>query len=96
MSHTRRDVPGTAFRSSTDHQLPIDMGGGEGKCLYIDTEGTFVCLARGPATDRSVLYAFSQWLSALGLMERRCWITLHMRAPTMPTTNLTCLCRRLR
>jgi len=24
-------------------QLPIEMGGGEGKCLYIDTEGTFVC-----------------------------------------------------
>lgn len=23
-------------------QLPIDMGGGEGKCLFIDTEGTFV------------------------------------------------------
>ena len=22
-------------------QLPADMGGGEGKCLYIDTEGTF-------------------------------------------------------
>lgn len=22
-------------------QLPIDMGGGEGKCLYIDSEGTF-------------------------------------------------------
>ena len=22
-------------------QLPIDAGGGEGKCLYIDTEGTF-------------------------------------------------------
>lgn len=22
-------------------QLPMDMGGGEGKCLYIDTEGTF-------------------------------------------------------
>ena len=22
-------------------QLPIDVGGGEGKCLYIDTEGTF-------------------------------------------------------
>ena len=22
-------------------QLPIDMGGGEGKALYIDTEGTF-------------------------------------------------------
>ncbi len=22
-------------------QLAIDSGGGEGKCLYIDTEGTF-------------------------------------------------------
>ena len=22
-------------------QLPVDLGGGEGKCLYIDTEGTF-------------------------------------------------------
>ena len=22
-------------------QLPLDMGGGEGKALYIDTEGTF-------------------------------------------------------
>jgi len=22
-------------------QLPIEQGGGEGKCLYIDTEGTF-------------------------------------------------------
>jgi DNA repair protein RAD51 len=22
-------------------QLPVEMGGGEGKCLYIDTEGTF-------------------------------------------------------
>lgn len=31
-------------------QLPIDSGGGEGKCLFIDTEGTFrperlVCIA---------------------------------------------------
>lgn len=25
-------------------QLPIDMGGGEGKCLFIDTEGTFVSI----------------------------------------------------
>ena len=24
-----------------DKQLPVSMGGGEGKCLYIDTEGTF-------------------------------------------------------
>ena len=22
-------------------QLPIDMGGGEGKAMYVDTEGTF-------------------------------------------------------
>lgn len=22
-------------------QLPVDMGGGEGKCMFIDTEGTF-------------------------------------------------------
>jgi DNA repair protein RAD51 len=22
-------------------KLPVSMGGGEGKCLYIDTEGTF-------------------------------------------------------
>ena len=22
-------------------QLPLEMGGGEGKCMYIDTEGTF-------------------------------------------------------
>jgi len=22
-------------------QLPIEQGGGEGKCMYIDTEGTF-------------------------------------------------------
>ena len=22
-------------------QLPIDNGGAEGKCLYVDTEGTF-------------------------------------------------------
>ena len=28
------------FRAVTC-QLPIDRGGGEGKCLYIDTEGTF-------------------------------------------------------
>ncbi|EPY52543.1 recombinase Rhp51 [Schizosaccharomyces cryophilus OY26] len=29
------------FRTAVTCQLPIDMGGGEGKCLYIDTEGTF-------------------------------------------------------
>ena len=27
--------------SQADSKLPVSMGGGEGKCLYIDTEGTF-------------------------------------------------------
>lgn len=29
-------------------QLPFDMGGGEGKCLYIDTEGTFRYVSTRP------------------------------------------------
>jgi RecA/RadA recombinase len=28
-------------RARTQCQLPIDQGGGEGKAMYIDTEGTF-------------------------------------------------------
>jgi len=32
-------------RADVCAQLPIDMGGGEGKCLFIDTEGTFVSSA---------------------------------------------------
>jgi DNA repair protein RAD51 len=28
-------------QTKTPTQLPTSMGGGEGKCLYIDTEGTF-------------------------------------------------------
>lgn len=36
-------VPSRCVDCSTSlpTQLPIDNGGGEGKCLYIDTEGTF-------------------------------------------------------
>ena len=36
-------VPSCCLDCSTSlpMQLPIDNGGGEGKCLYIDTEGTF-------------------------------------------------------
>ena len=42
----RRLHPGDAVvllltRERAVLQLPIDQGGGEGKCLYIDTEGTF-------------------------------------------------------
>ena len=32
---------GCCFTVLPFSQLPIDSGGGEGKCLYIDTEGTF-------------------------------------------------------
>ena len=31
----------STFSFSFSSQLPIDNGGGEGKCLYIDSEGTF-------------------------------------------------------
>lgn len=29
------------YQLSVVCQLPADMGGGEGKCIWIDTEGTF-------------------------------------------------------
>ncbi len=34
-------VPLPPHNDFIEFQLPIDNGGGEGKCLYIDTEGTF-------------------------------------------------------
>ena len=33
-------------------QLPVEQGGGEGKCLYIDTEGTFRSERLLPVADR--------------------------------------------
>ena len=36
-------------------QLPFDMGGGEGKCMYIDTEGTFRSAWLRPLPPPSVL-----------------------------------------
>ena len=33
-------------------QLPVNMGGGEGKCLYIDTEGTFRPTRLAPIAER--------------------------------------------
>lgn len=30
-----------AHANHVDLQLPIEQAGGEGKCMYIDTEGTF-------------------------------------------------------
>ena len=41
--HSREGiVPGLyTLLSRCSPQLPIDNGGGEGKCLYIDSEGTF-------------------------------------------------------
>lgn len=35
-----RDRP-LDYRAHQPPQLPVSMGGGEGKALYIDTEGTF-------------------------------------------------------
>ncbi len=55
-------------------QLPVDMGGGEGKCLYIDTEGTF-----RPVRLLAVA-------SAMASMARRCSTTSHTPEPTMQTT----------
>jgi hypothetical protein len=40
-SPTRRLRTGLLWVRCSACQLPIDQGGGEGKCLYIDTEGTF-------------------------------------------------------
>jgi hypothetical protein len=50
MSYAMRDVPGLPAPSSVlgelcfasaPLQVPLEQGGGEGKALYIDTEGTF-------------------------------------------------------
>ncbi|KRX83675.1 DNA repair protein RAD51 -like protein 1 [Trichinella sp. T6] len=38
-------------------QLPVDMGGGEGKCLYIDTEGTFRPERLLSVADRFTVYS---------------------------------------
>jgi len=40
-------------------QLPIDAGGGEGKCLYIDTEGTFRPERLLAVAERSVAVNYS-------------------------------------
>ena len=56
-------------------QLPVDMGGGEGKCLYVDTEGTFRperLLATGKCTQ---LLVSSQSVSSASIAE-------YARAPT--------------
>lgn len=45
-------------------QLPIDQGGGEGKAMYIDTEGTFRPERLLAVAERSVLTAGSK--QALG------------------------------
>lgn len=42
LAHTRGLVcPQVCHTLCVTCQLPVDMGGGEGKALYIDTEGTF-------------------------------------------------------
>jgi len=49
-------------------QLPIDVGGGEGKCLYIDTEGTFRPERLLAVAERSVLGHEYSWIVAEGLV----------------------------
>jgi hypothetical protein len=60
-------------------QLPIDMGGAEGKALYIDTEGTFrpqrlAQIAERCATS-TALHAPHRWICFGMLQERqRVWV----------------------
>lgn len=72
-------------------QLPIEQGGGSGKCLYIDTEGTF-------RPERLVEIAaryFVEWVSlfrlvGLAWMVIKFWIMLPMLVHTIQTINLPC------
>ena len=61
-------------------QLPVDQGGGEGKALYIDTEGTFrperlvkiaeryACFRRTAALARRAVTDTPVWMSLLLLL----------------------------
>lgn len=51
-------------------QLPADMGGAEGKCLYIDTEGT-LNMIKVPLDQKDFLLL----LKDLEWMGKKCWIT---------------------
>jgi RecA/RadA recombinase len=84
--------------SSSSLQLPIDQGGSEGKCLYIDTEGTFrperlLAVAERSVSlraicDRSFLTSISALLHAgITCPARMSSITWRMPVPTTLTTS---------
>lgn len=85
-------------------QLPFDMGGGEGKCLYIDTEGTFrlVKSARQNSMQRNPKDPFpglsdsSQSPSASGSPAKRSLITSLTPVHTTPITSSNSLTKPLR
>merc|ERR1712176_1340884 len=86
-------------------QLPVDMGGGEGKCLYIDTEGmnanqvirnyTFVFLSSLQFQVHSD--PKDCWLLPKGINLRAMmyWTTLPTLVLTIPITKVNCSCRQL-
>jgi len=64
-------------------QLPIDMGGAEGKALYIDTEGTFRPQRLAQIAERWVCYS-------AGIVCTHQSMTIGMTAnpaATQPRTN---------
>ena len=73
-------------------QLPFDMGGGEGKCLYIDTEGTFRWVGCNDITkmisdNLADRFGSLQLRNDMAFRVRRCWTTWRMRGRTTQSTN---------
>ena len=58
LRHTVIDEPYLRIKA----QLPVDMGGGEGKALYIDTEGTFRPQRLQQIADRHAIRCYLQSL----------------------------------
>ena len=76
-------------------QLPIDMGGGEGKALYIDTEGTFRPQRLVQIAERWVL---GQWAVASCRQHAPCPCRplLPLTPPPAPPVSLCSRCWQVR
>ena len=86
-------------------QLPVDMGGGEGKALYIDTEGTFRPQRLQQIADRHIIHQSLQSLlnppqdekydqrnhgrAGMASMPMTCWTTWRMRGRTTQITRIS-------
>lgn len=78
-------------------QLGMQQGGGEGKAMYIDTEGTFrpqrlVAIAERYGLNCTLGLRTHAWTAQLMpvfllLQRRMCLITWHVRGRTTPTTR---------